>query len=412
MYDSSRDPPSAPEYNAWSVLATTEKWISQTLAAAETPDGNPYSRKEVSYDCDVANDAALLTAGVWRRLKEARQIGEEHGTQEVERKEQQGDDYEPRKLRLTSVVVLPANPGISESFAVFDNLLQQINQARRQSRDYVTDLSLEQLDERMHADEDAEEEWSISVNCAHLHPNFGEQTPEQVLEDLKDDEEIDVHYEEYKRKRLEARQSPYPTVVIEVRAMPPPPELVAPPKVSRSRAAKNQNAISAMDVQRLEALFGKTAHMNHPSSQRSGSEDSFYDALGSSLEEIHVVTPMKLAQQWIATHDPNLPKTSPVDLAAFTESKTSHVDEAYEFVFANIAMLRSQPQSRQYLVLPCFLSSAATSLQKFATQVETMVNIWPDLQHKVQVEMFHPEHVDSSRRSPVPILSLQWKERP
>jgi hypothetical protein len=85
MYDGSRDPPSSPELNAWQVLATTERWISSTLAAADTGAGNPYSRKEVSYVCEPQRDSALIVAGIFRRLKESREEGESHGAAEEAR---------------------------------------------------------------------------------------------------------------------------------------------------------------------------------------------------------------------------------------------------------------------------------------------------------------------------------------
>jgi hypothetical protein len=89
MYDSARDPPSS-ELNAWTVLATTERWISSTLAAAETAAGNPYTRKEVSYVCDPHAHSAMVVAGIFRRLKEARELGETHGAAEEERSVEQG----------------------------------------------------------------------------------------------------------------------------------------------------------------------------------------------------------------------------------------------------------------------------------------------------------------------------------
>jgi hypothetical protein len=90
MYDSSRDPPSSPELNAWQVLATTERWISSTLAASDTGAGNPYSRKEVSYVCEPLGDSALIVAGIFRRLKESRELGEAHGAAEIGRAAEQG----------------------------------------------------------------------------------------------------------------------------------------------------------------------------------------------------------------------------------------------------------------------------------------------------------------------------------
>ena len=65
MYEKNHDPPSAgsPKHNMWSVLANTEKWISNILGKGE----NPYTRKEVSYICELADDDALVVAGLWRR---------------------------------------------------------------------------------------------------------------------------------------------------------------------------------------------------------------------------------------------------------------------------------------------------------------------------------------------------------
>ena len=84
MYDYSTDPPSDKsrgQSNMWSVLATTEKWIANVLG--EPGQNNPYTRKEVSYVCEQGDEDALVTAAIWRRLKEAREVGVNHGhTQE------------------------------------------------------------------------------------------------------------------------------------------------------------------------------------------------------------------------------------------------------------------------------------------------------------------------------------------
>jgi hypothetical protein len=86
MYDSSRDPPSSPELNAWSVLASTERWISATLAEQKngaSNNMNPYTRKEVVYDCESFSDSPMIVASLFRRLKEARKSGETHGRQQM-----------------------------------------------------------------------------------------------------------------------------------------------------------------------------------------------------------------------------------------------------------------------------------------------------------------------------------------
>ena len=82
-YDIQRD--DRPNDNVWSVLTTTERWISDTSANAKSPDGtNPLSRKEVSYVCETSADAAMVLASIFRKLKEARQLGEAHGEEQEE----------------------------------------------------------------------------------------------------------------------------------------------------------------------------------------------------------------------------------------------------------------------------------------------------------------------------------------
>lgn len=316
-------------------------------------------------------------------------------------------------MRQTQVVVIPSAPEFSDSFAVFDAAVNALNQARRNARDYVTDTMLQQQQDD--DEDDAPAAWSVSINCAHLHPLFGERTPAQQLQDLRDEDAaggvVDVHYQEYQRTKLAARRSPYPTVVIEVRAAPAP-DFAAPP-APRSAAAAAQPrpreaAVSLADVQRLEALFGKTAHMKEAGANASP-DDAFWSAIGNSIEEVTAVTPVKLAQQWIAEHAGTASTT-----ATFTTSSAAAVDEAYEFVFTNIAMLQETFAStncrQQYLVLPHFLSAAATSFQKYAVEVTKLVTCLPSLRGKLSVTTYHPEHVEPSRRSPAPILVLAWIE--
>lgn len=62
--------------------------------------------------------------------------------------------HERATLRQTQVLVIPANDKMTLSFKEFDNLINAINQARRNARDYVTDVSLEKLDDRMYGEGD------------------------------------------------------------------------------------------------------------------------------------------------------------------------------------------------------------------------------------------------------------------
>lgn len=309
-----------------------------------------------------------------------------------------GESYRPSTMRQTQVVVIPSNPHFTKSFTVFDELIDTINQARRNARDYITDTD----------DDEDDKSWSVAINCAHLHPSFGERTPAQQLQDMQDEDEageVDVNLEQYKKMRLQARRSPYPTVVIELRAQPTPDFNESPPPSSSRAAAAaatndEQGNVSAADIQKLEALFGKQAHMQ----DKHDPESSFWDAVGNSIEEVSAVTPLKLGEQWIAAH------ANPPAAAAFTETGTTQVDAAYEFVFTNIAMLQeSTVAEKQYLVMPQFLSAAATSFEKFSTQVHKISSALPDL-GAVTVETYHPEHIDPAKRSPVPILALSMNQ--
>jgi hypothetical protein len=314
-------------------------------------------------------------------------------------------------------VVIPGNTALMNNFTVFDRWMETINQARRNARDYVTDLALEKLDND-DSDERAERDWSVSVNCAHLHPKFGELTPQQQLEKMKEEDaegEVDVNYEEYRERKMLARRSPYPTLVLEVRAVPPPDFGQSPPPSLRNPTANGRrgseggedSSITSADIQRLEALFGKSPAFNHPAADRTArqQEDDFYNQIGKSIQEVSSVTPLRLAQEWLAQNDPHI-----ASAAVFTESDTQHVDAAYEFIYTNLAMMKDSGTPRQYLVMPRFLSSSATSFEKMSHEVSKLVSMLPDLAGKVKVHTFHPEHVDSTKRSPVPVYVLEWNE--
>ena len=68
--------------------------------------------------------------------------------------------HERATLRQTQVLVIPSNKDML-SFPVFDSLIFAINEARRNARDYVTDVSLDRLDEKMYGDGDRDW-WYVS----------------------------------------------------------------------------------------------------------------------------------------------------------------------------------------------------------------------------------------------------------
>jgi hypothetical protein len=131
---------------------------------------------------------------------------------------------------------------------------------------------------------------SVSINCAHLHPQYGMPTPEEQLASLKHEDqegEVDVNLQEYKKRRDEARRSPYPSVIVEVMSTPPPDfgsrrdEAAMEEASARDaeggagRAEDENGVVTSDDVRRLEALFAMSA-----AKKSTSADDPFYDALG------------------------------------------------------------------------------------------------------------------------------------
>jgi hypothetical protein len=238
---------------------------------------------------------------------------------------------------------------------------------------------------------------------------------DEKLQEMKEEEEageVDLNLQAYKEKRLLARRSPYPTIVVEVRSTPPP-DFSPKPKKATQQPPPEEN-VTADDIQKLEALFGRSATFDHPTTPKSPKEEEndFYNAIGraSGIHEISLVTPMILAQNWIAAHV--LRDDMEPSCCTFTATETKHVDEGYEFVFTNLAMHISQfggkPGMRQYLVMSNFLPSSATSFEKFANEANSISKCIPGLSGKLKVSTLHPEHVDPTKRSPVPVLVWTW----
>jgi len=405
MYEKNFDPPSngSQKHNMWNVLAHTEKWIAQILGKGASQGENPFTRKEISYICELSDDDALVVAGLWRRLREGREQCELHG-QTAESFLQNNPESRAPTFRQTQVIVVPNDSNLND-WSTFDKLITTINSCRRNARDLVLDANLEKLDLE---NQNLKREWSVSVNCAHLHPRFGSLTKEEQLKSLQEEvDEVDVNLEEYKKKRLLARRSPYPTVCVEIRATPP-------PDFSHSVAASVHQADSHIqdsddervtldDVKRLEALFGKGAAVK----KEVSSEDAFWDAIGKikGIQEVTLISPMRQAQIWVSSNHEDFR----IETSTFTSTDCKYVDEAYEFVFNNIAMQQRRENMTQYLIYTNFVSSSATSFEKFAYECQRLIDIMPSLRGKLELSTLYPEHIKTSNRSPVPILVMLWK---
>ena len=374
--------------DAWQALARTEKWISQMT---ENTKDNPYSRKEVSYSYEpLEENQVLIAANLFTKLADLRQVGEQHALREEERRQTTPDSsYEPSTLRQTNVVVLPSSSAFHD-FSQFDAMIELVNEARRQARDYMT-LSPTTTTGSSSTD------WNVAVNCAHLHPSFGMSNSESSGQDAW---EQDPRYVAYKEQKLKARRSPYPTIVLEVRAMPPP---------SNMEDYEASQFVDHSEIAKLESLFGQ-----------SSLGDPLHNALEQHLESLSPKSPMEQAEEWIMANKQHSPSTS----LSLTQSDCTQVDEAYAFLLTNASMLLESSSSssssdsqyytvpgvgassRYYCILPQFLPHAATSLEKFSTHLQGLLDL---LSPGIQVSVYHPEHVESSRRSPMPIVSLSSK---
>ena len=130
----------------------------------------------------------------------------------------------------------------------------------------------------------------MSINAAGLHPNFGAKTAEEMLRDLQEEEEtgeVDLNLKEYKERRNKARQSPFPSIVIEVRATPPidfgpgsPPQSQQPKKAQPPVPAPSKD-----DLERLEALFGMSAAKKTSVAYNEDEEVDFYDSIGKVCKQ-------------------------------------------------------------------------------------------------------------------------------
>ena len=149
---------------------------------------------------------------------------------------QQAGDAPIGTMRQTNVVVIPNCEEIAQ-FRTFDTLIQAINQARRRAREFVVKMDKDQT-----KDDNLGKDWVVSINCAHLHPQYGMQTPEEQLTSMKHEEEegeVDLNLQEYKKQRDEARRSPYPSVIVEVQSTPPP-DFGAAAAATEAKAAAKQ----------------------------------------------------------------------------------------------------------------------------------------------------------------------------
>jgi hypothetical protein len=407
----------------WNALSYTEQWISDTLKNSTKSGSNPYARKELAYVCEMNTQSLASVAGIFRRFREAREMGERHALAEEEMA-RRDPRYEISTLRQTQVIIVPFCEYF-DAFQTFEGVIQAINLARSNARDLVTDVSIEKM-------ETMEKEWNVSINGASLHPLYGEQTPKEMIEELEEMEregEMDMNKINLMRRRNQARRSPYPTLIVEVQASPPqfineesyrrlggsPPDSSSP---SDDDDDLSRQGVLENVVLKLESIFAKSAALHKRTEvKEEDSEDSFYNAIGraSGIEEILASNPVSTTQQWIIDNDPLY---NP-NISSFMSADVQHADAAFEFVFSNFAMNKYSPSSggkrknydiggRSYLIMPKFVSASATSLEMFMSDVKNIIDAIDGLNERLSLSLMHPEHIRDERRSPAPVLAIQW----
>lgn len=422
-YSPNDDPQLPSNGGVWTALQLTEKWISAVLGdpSAKTgrvePKSNPYARKEVSYSCEMTDQTIMAVAGIFRRLKEAREMGEEHARCEKELIEDRGYQYIPGTMRQTLVLVVPFCKYFNQ-FTRYEKVIQAINQARKNTLDLMTEAAFEKL-----LEQSDDEEWDVSVNAASLHPKYGKKSAGDILAEMKMQDavgEVDVNAEENADRKDQARRSPYPSLVIEVKSTPPGEVNLT---TGQTEISYTENLVEEIQEQSaskdtivtLEKLFAKSAQLR--ASEEPENEDAFYKAIGkvSNIEEILPNSPIVTSRNWIANedimYDPHI--------STFTSSDAKHADAAFEFVFSSLAIQSYNPKralkrkefnfgSRSYLVMPHFSTSSATSMAVFTRNVEGIIGSIDGLKNRVSVIDYHPEHMNVERRAPVPLIVLQW----
>jgi hypothetical protein len=355
-------------------------------------------------------------AGIFRRFKEARQLAEKY---EYYQKQALKDDphHESSMLKRTQVMILPFCEYF-DTFEAFNEVIHAINKARKNALDLVTDLAVEKA-QRDSSSSAPSRDWRIAVNGGCLHPEF--DSPKGVIEDLKKKGALTSEkLEQMERKNL-ARRSPYPTLIIEVKSEPKSIE-EEQKRVEEEKSVDRVDMVSDLSdvVKQLEAIYAKSAAMHKGSDKPS--DDLFYKSIGyvAGIEEIVPVNAMEHTKEWVVRNDPRYSK----NFATFLSSNLKHADSAFEFVFLNLSLhkyiptdddsssktkkVQYKPGTRSYLVLPKFASTSATSFEKFVNDIRNIIKTIKGLSDRVSVTYMHPEGVDGDRRSPSPVIILQW----
>ena len=291
-------------------------------------------------------------------------------------------------------------------------------------------------------------DWSMSVNMAHLHPSFdsgaftrgvsqekidAEREAEREYESKLSPEEMEVRNENkrkieiYKERKVKARRSPHPTVIIEVRGAPVDAGADETRNImSRDQRQKGQMppgrpggasadggppaSSSPTDIKKLEASFMRAAAANAKAGEEAQGEAK--EGVGKDLSDIarQTLNPNIKVREWLGKVKPNV-VSSDIKLKDFDGK---YADEAYSFIFSAYtaevekASLANRRPRLLVLSMTRFLQSSATSFSKFAFDLQRIADMTN--MASVDVERYHPEDVDVNKRAPTAIIVLRRRE--
>lgn len=382
MYENEFDPPSkkavAKKHLAsgfWKALDYTEKWVAENLSRSK----KDYQtiKKEVCYDCELNLSTLGSIAGIFRRFKEA--------NQRVERYKRSVIGVDLKKVKTwerTHVLIMPFCDLFGD-FESFHKILNAIENARSNAKSLVTNGVIDKKMDAITGNTD-ERDWNVAINGTSLHPDFNYHG-------------VGIAHR---------RQSPYPTLVIDLKVKP----------IQHYDKVKEPLPV-ASDVQKLESLFALSAAIASDASSSDGHNHDIFDSLANTegINELVLTTPMDDIKEWVQKNDPLFEK----ELASFTSSKVKDSDAAFEYVFLNLSLHKYRKRKpsddfdfkagpRSYLVIPNFLSYSATSFERFTKDIQNILSAVDGLNERVSVDSMHPENIEDRKRSPHPLIILQW----
>ena len=129
--------------------------------------------------------------------------------------------------------------------------------------------------------------FSLNINGASLHPHYGENSPEEIIQDFQqfgNYGEMDLDKIENTKRKNQARRSPYPTLIIELQTAPPGEGDASLPfhvSISDDDDDLSKRGVLKEIIMKLESVFAKSAvlHKNDEIKTKMN-DDTFYSAIG------------------------------------------------------------------------------------------------------------------------------------